>query len=87
MVFIEQKYGKRGVRPGDKDGDVGMVDTAPDLFGLGLPSDSVIEGAAGEKGHSGQGKDAQGYPTTKLVRQRHEHQAGHQGNRAHNEVD
>ena len=68
MIFIEQKDGKRGVRPGDEDGDVGVVDPAPDLFGLWLPAHPVIEGATGEKGHSGQGKDAKGDPTAELVR-------------------
>jgi len=87
LIFIEQKDGKWGVGPCDEDGDIGVVDAAPDLFGLGLPAHPVIEGATGEKGHSGQGKYAKGDPTAELVRQRHKHEPGDQGDWAHNEVD
>jgi len=87
LIFIEQKDGKWGIRPGNEDGYIGVVDPAPDLLGLGLPAHPVIESASGEKGHSGQGKYAQGDPTAELVRQRHKHEASDQGDGAHNEVD
>ena len=75
MAFIEKEYGKRGIGAGDQNGDVGMVDAAPDLFSLGLPSDPVIEGAAREKGHSGEGKDAQGDAPLQFIGQSDQNQA------------
>jgi len=46
-----------------------MIDAAPDLFGLGLPAHPVIEGAAREKGHSGEGKDAQSDAAAQFIGQ------------------
>jgi len=87
LVLIEQKYGKRGVSPGDQDGDIGVIDTAPDLFGLGLPADPVIEGATCEKGHRGEGKYAQSDPAAQFIGQSDQNQASDQRNWAHNEVN
>ena len=87
MALIKKEYGERGVRARNQDGDVGMIDSAPDLLGLGLPADPVIEGAACEKGHRSEGKDAQGDPAAQFIGQSDQNQAGDQRNWAHNEVN
>ena len=64
-----------------------MIDPAPDQFGLRLPGDPVIEGAAGKEGDRSQGKDPQSDATPQFVGQGDQNQARNQGYRAHNQVN
>ncbi len=87
LILIQQEDGKGGVGAGNQEGDIGVIDPAPDQLGLRLPGDPVIEGATGKERDRSQGEDPQGDPTPQFIGQGDQNQARHQGYRAHNQVN
>ena len=87
MALIKKENGERRVSTCNKDGDIGVIDPAPDLFGLWLPADPVIESDTREKGHRGEGKYAQSDPAAQFIGQSDQNQASNQRNRTHDEVN
>ena len=85
--MTEQENGERGVSPGNKQGNIGVIDSPPYRFDVWLPIDPVIKGATSKEGDCRQGKNAQSDATAQFVGQCNKNQPGYQGDRGHDEVN
>ena len=67
LAMVKEVDRERGIASGDQNGDVGVVDPAPEGLCLRLPANSVINSATGKEGHGCERENPQSDPPLEAV--------------------
>ena len=85
--MVKEVDRERGIASGDQNGDVGVVDPAPQSLRLRFPANPVINRATGKEGHGRERENPQSDPPLEPIGGGYEDQAGNQAHGGHDQVD